>query len=126
MKKTEKQPQKLPVNRIILGDCIEIMNSLPTESVDVVFADPPYNLQLSGELHRPNNSRVDGVEEQWDRFESFAAYDRFTQAWLTAARRVLKPNGTLWVRGLSSIRTGDQAWLRTDEGAGGPPAAADT
>ncbi|MDD9913876.1 MAG: site-specific DNA-methyltransferase [Rhodospirillaceae bacterium] len=82
-----------------MGDCIEILDSLPAESVDVIFADPPYNLQLSGDLHRPNNSRVDGVEEQWDRFDSFAAYDRFTQAWLTAARRVLKPNGTLWVIG---------------------------
>jgi modification methylase len=82
-----------------LGDCTEIINSLPAESIDVIFADPPYNLQLSGDLHRPNNSRVDGVEEQWDRFDSFAAYDRFTHAWLTAARRVLKPNGTLWVIG---------------------------
>lgn len=99
MKKNKKSLQDFPVNRILLGDSIEIMESLPAESVDVVFADPPYNLQLPGELHRPNNSRVDGVEEQWDRFDSFAAYDRFTQAWLTAARRVLKPNGTLWVIG---------------------------
>ena len=99
MKKKQTQLQKLPVNQILLGDCIEILDSLPAESVDVIFADPPYNLQLSGDLHRPNNSRVDGVEEQWDRFDSFAAYDRFTQAWLTAARRVLKPNGTLWVIG---------------------------
>ena len=99
MKRKQKQLQKLPVNQILLGDCVEILDSLPAESVDVVFADPPYNLQLSGDLHRPNNSRVDGVEEQWDRFDSFAAYDRFTQAWLTAARRVLKPNGTLWVIG---------------------------
>jgi len=99
MKRKEKQLQKLPVNRILLGDCVEIMDGLPAESIDVVFADPPYNLQLSGDLHRPNNSRVDGVEEQWDRFDSFAAYDRFTHAWLSAARRVLKPNGTLWVIG---------------------------
>ncbi|MDD9902975.1 MAG: site-specific DNA-methyltransferase [Rhodospirillaceae bacterium] len=99
MKRKQTQLQKLPVNQILLGDCIEILDSLPAESVDVIFADPPYNLQLSGDLHRPNNSRVDGVEEQWDRFDSFAAYDRFTQAWLTAARRVLKPNGTLWVIG---------------------------
>tara|TARA_A100001037_G_scaffold31480_1_gene24814 strand:- start:12 stop:1109 length:1098 start_codon:yes stop_codon:yes gene_type:complete len=99
MKRKKTQLQKLPVNQILLGDCIEILDSLPAESVDVIFADPPYNLQLSGDLHRPNNSRVDGVEEQWDRFDSFAAYDRFTQAWLTAARRVLKPNGTLWVIG---------------------------
>ena len=99
MKSKYKSTEIPTVNRILLGDCIELMDSLPEESVDVVFADPPYNLQLSGELHRPNNSRVDGVAEQWDRFDSFAAYDRFTQAWLTAARRVLKKNGTLWVIG---------------------------
>ncbi|HKF62366.1 MAG TPA: site-specific DNA-methyltransferase [Dongiaceae bacterium] len=86
-------------NRIISGDCIEAMLSLPEGSVDMVFADPPYNLQLEGELHRPNNSRVDGVEEAWDRFDDFASYDRFSQAWLTAARRLLKPEGTLWVIG---------------------------
>ena len=99
MKSKKQTTGILSVNRILLGDCIELMNSLPEESVDVVFADPPYNLQLSGELHRPNNSRVDGVKEQWDRFDSFAAYDRFTQAWLGAARRILKKNGTLWVIG---------------------------
>ena len=86
-------------NRIISGDCIEAMRSLPEGSVDMVFADPPYNLQLEGELHRPNNSRVDGVEEAWDRFDDFASYDRFSEAWLAAARRVLKPEGTLWVIG---------------------------
>src|SRR5262249_12409546 len=86
-------------NHIISGDCIEAMLSLPEGSVDMVFADPPYNLQLEGELHRPNNSRVDGVEEAWDRFDDFASYDRFSQAWLTAARRLLKPEGTLWVIG---------------------------
>src|SRR5215467_5169051 len=87
------------MNRIISGDCIEAMRSLPEASVDMVFADPPYNLQLEGELHRPNNSRVDGVEEAWDRFDDFASYDRFSQAWLTAARHVLKDDGTLWVIG---------------------------
>jgi modification methylase len=87
------------MNRIISGDCIETMQSLPEASVDMVFADPPYNLQLEGELHRPNNSRVDGVEEAWDRFDDFASYDRFSEAWLSAARRVLKPEGTLWVIG---------------------------
>ena len=86
-------------NRIISGDCIEAMGSLPAGSVDMVFADPPYNLQLEGELHRPNNSRVDGVEEAWDRFDDFASYDRFSEAWLAAARRLLKPEGTLWVIG---------------------------
>jgi modification methylase len=86
-------------NRIISGDCIEAMESLPAGSVDMVFADPPYNLQLEGELHRPNHSRVDGVEEAWDRFDDFASYDRFSEAWLAAARRLLKPEGTLWVIG---------------------------
>jgi modification methylase len=86
-------------DRILVGDCIAAMADLPEESVDLVFADPPYNLQLSGELRRPNHSRVDGVEEAWDQFASFAAYDRFTRDWLTAARRVLKPDAGLWVIG---------------------------
>jgi modification methylase len=81
------------------GDCLELMAALPEASVDLVFADPPYNLQLSGELHRPDNSRVDGVEEDWDKFADFAAYDRFTRAWLAAAKRLLKPSGALWVIG---------------------------
>lgn len=89
----------MSVDRVIRGDCIDIMRSLPEASVDMVFADPPYNLQLEGELHRPNHSRVDGVEEEWDRFADFASYDRFSEAWLTAARRVLKRAGTLWVIG---------------------------
>lgn len=84
---------------LLMGDCIEIMQSLPVNSVDLVFADPPYNLQLGGELLRPNNSRVDGVDEDWDRFESFQTYDSFTREWLTAARRALKPDGALWVIG---------------------------
>ena len=84
---------------ILIGDCIEQMNSLPEASIDMVFADPPYNLQLEGELHRPNNSKVDAVNDDWDQFESFAAYDQFSRDWLVAARRVLKPDGTLWVIG---------------------------
>lgn len=90
---------KLPIDQVILGDCIEEMYKLPPESVDVVFADPPYNLQLAQELWRPNLTRVDAVDDDWDQFESFEAYDRFTVAWLTAARRILKRNGTLWVIG---------------------------
>lgn len=89
----------LPVDQVILGDCIEEMSNLPAESVDLVFADPPYNLQLAQELWRPNLTKVDAVDDDWDQFESFAAYDRFTTAWLTAAKRVLKRNGTLWVIG---------------------------
>ena len=84
---------------IVTGDSVEAMGRLPAESVDLVFADPPYNLQLEGELKRPDQSRVDGVEEDWDRFESFATYDAFTRGWLSAAKRVMKPEATLWVIG---------------------------
>lgn len=89
----------LQTETIIEGDCIAAMRSLPTASVDLVFADPPYNLQLAGELHRPNNSRVDAVNDHWDQFASFADYDKFSRAWLTEAQRVLKPHGALWVIG---------------------------
>lgn len=89
----------LPLNQILAGDCIEVMNSLPAGSVDLIFADPPYNLQLKGELLRPDNSLVDAVDDHWDQFSSFAAYDKFTKAWLAAARRLLKPNGAIWVIG---------------------------
>src|SRR5579875_3786094 len=85
--------------RIILGDCIAEMAKLPEKSVDLVFADPPYNLQLGGELLRPDNSKVDAVDDAWDRFDSFQDYDRFTRAWLTECRRVLKPEGALWAIG---------------------------
>ena len=86
-------------DRILTGDCIENLAGLPEASVDLVFADPPYNLQLGGELKRPDESRVDGVVEAWDKFDDLAAYDRFTRAWLKGVRRVLKPTGTLWVIG---------------------------
>ena len=89
----------LPLDQILQGDCVERMNALPAESVDMIFADPPYFLQLEEELLRPNNSRVDGVLESWDQFDGFAAYDAFTKAWLAAAQRLLKPTGTLWVIG---------------------------
>ena len=89
----------LPLNTILPGDCIEAMQGLPDASIDLIFADPPYNLQLKGELHRPDNSRVDAVDDAWDQFASFDAYDRFTAAWLTEARRLLKPNGAIWVIG---------------------------
>jgi modification methylase len=89
----------LPLNTILAGDCSEVMRALPAASVDLVFADPPYNLQLKGDLHRPDNSRVDAVDDDWDRFASFADYDRFTRAWLAAARRLLKPDGAIWVIG---------------------------
>ncbi|WP_187970015.1 site-specific DNA-methyltransferase [Aquibium microcysteis] len=87
------------LDTIIKGDCVAALDRLPERSVDVVFADPPYNLQLEGDLHRPDQSKVDAVDDAWDRFDSFAAYDAFTRAWLLAVRRVLKPNGTIWVIG---------------------------
>ena len=81
------------------GDCIEVLRSLPDASVDMVFADPPYNLQLGGDLLRPDNSKVDAVDDDWDKFSSFAEYDAFTRAWLGECRRVLKPEGSIWVIG---------------------------
>jgi modification methylase len=89
----------LPLNKIVAGDCVQVMNSLPAGSVDLIFADPPYNLQLKGHLHRPDNSLVDAVDDHWDQFASFASYDAFTRDWLAAARRLLKPNGAIWVIG---------------------------
>lgn len=84
---------------IIKGDCVSALEALPSQSVDAIFADPPYNLQLGGSLHRPDQSLVDAVDNDWDQFASFEAYDAFTRAWLLACRRVLKPNGTIWVIG---------------------------
>ena len=84
---------------IIQGDCIEELKKLPDRSVDLVFADPPYNLQLGGDLLRPDNSKVDAVDDEWDQFESFEAYDKFTRAWLAECRRVLKDDGAIWVIG---------------------------
>ncbi|HSE78858.1 MAG TPA: DNA methyltransferase [Alphaproteobacteria bacterium] len=89
----------MALETIIIGDCIEEMARLTPGCVDMVFADPPYNLQLRGELHRPNNTRVDGVAEDWDRIGDFAAYDAFCREWLGAARRLLKRDGTIWVIG---------------------------
>ncbi len=91
--------QPLPLNEILLGDCIANLEKLPPESVDVVFADPPYNLQLEQALTRPDQSLVDAVDDDWDKFASFADYDAFTRAWLLAVRRVMKKNATLWVIG---------------------------
>ncbi len=84
---------------ILVGDCVAEMAKMPAASVDLVFADPPYNLQLQGDLKRPDDSRVDAVDDDWDKFSSFAAYDDFTRAWVTAARRLMKPSATLWVIG---------------------------
>lgn len=89
----------LSPDQILEGDCLTHLLALPSASVDMVFADPPYNLQLRGELHRPDQSKVDAVTDAWDQFDSFAAYDAFTCAWLAEAKRILKPTGTLWVIG---------------------------
>src|SRR5205809_6251083 len=88
-----------PSRSIIVGDCVAEMARLPAASVDLIFADPPYNLQLQGDLKRPDDSKVDAVDDDWDKFSSFSAYDDFTRAWLMAARRVMKPSATIWVIG---------------------------
>ncbi len=89
----------LPLNQILKGDCVEILNSLPESSIDLIFADPPYNLQLQNELYRPNMTKVDAVNDNWDKFASFSDYDKFTREWLVACRRVLRNTGTIWVIG---------------------------
>ncbi len=92
-------PQELPLDQILLGDAAQMLRMLPDASVDCIFADPPYNLQLRGELRRPDDSLVDGVDDDWDKFQDFAAYDAFTRDWLAECRRVLRKDGTLWVIG---------------------------
>jgi modification methylase len=93
------QKTKKSTGSIHVGDCVKIMQGLKAGSVDCIFADPPYNLQLGGDLHRPNNTKVDAVDNDWDQFESIKAYDKFTKQWLGAARDVLKPDGSIWVIG---------------------------
>ncbi|APH55175.1 Adenine-specific methyltransferase [Granulibacter bethesdensis] len=90
---------ELPIDQVLLGDCVQLMQMLPAGSVDCIFADPPYNLQLRGELRRPDESIVDGVDDDWDRFTDYAAYDAFSRAWLTECRRLLRKDGTIWVIG---------------------------
>jgi modification methylase len=91
--------ESTPSSRVLVGDCVAELAKLPRASVDLIFADPPYNLQLAGDLKRPDDSRVDAVDDDWDKFSSFSAYDDFTRAWLTACRHVMKPHATLWVIG---------------------------
>lgn len=98
-KQAEKAPVNLPLGQILSGDCVEAMRGLPDNCIDMIFADPPYNLQLGGDLNRPDGSRVDAVTDDWDQFDSFAVYDKFTREWMTEARRILKPDGALWVIG---------------------------
>ncbi len=97
--KVLKSDVALPLNRILRGDCIEEMRKLPDGSIDMIFADPPYNLQLGGDLARPDGSHVDAVTNDWDKFSSFAVYDKFTREWLTEAHRLLKADGSIWVIG---------------------------
>jgi site-specific DNA-methyltransferase (adenine-specific) len=92
-------PEALPINRILQGDCVQVLDSLPEKSVDLIFADPPYNLQLQKTLYRPNMTQVDAVDDEWDQFDDFATYDAFSRAWLASCRRVLKDTGTIWVIG---------------------------
>lgn len=98
-KAVDPNQYQLPLDQILPGDCVEAMSRLPDKSVDLIFADPPYNMQLGGDLHRPDNSKVDAVTDHWDKFSSFAEYDAFTHKWLTEARRVLKDDGAIWVIG---------------------------
>ena len=92
-------PKILPFNVILQGDCVTEMARLPDKSVDMIFADPPYNLQLGGDLFRPEGGRVDAVDDEWDKFDSLTVYDNFTRDWLEQARRILKDDGTIWVIG---------------------------
>ncbi len=98
-KAAKAQSVALETDRIIEDDCVSAMATLPDASIDMIFADPPYNLQLGGDLFRPEGSMVDAVDDDWDKFDTFGAYDAFTRAWLKEARRILKPNGTIWVIG---------------------------
>ncbi|MFT3978111.1 MAG: site-specific DNA-methyltransferase [Sphingomonas bacterium] len=98
-KRGRAEEATLPLDQILMGDCIASMKALPAKSVDMIFADPPYNLQLGGELFRPDGSHVDAVTDDWDKFDTFAAYDKFTRAWLKEAHRILKDHGTIWVIG---------------------------
>ena len=97
--RTSPRAKILPIDQIIEGDCIAAMAGMPDKSVDMIFADPPYNLQLGGDLFRPEGGRVDAVDDAWDKFESLAAYDDFTRDWLAEARRILKDDGSIWVIG---------------------------
>jgi len=89
----------MELNAIIQGDCVEVLKNFSDNSIDLIFADPPYNMQLENALYRPNNTKVDGVDDEWDKFGSFSEYDDFCTAWLKECRRVLKDTGTIWVIG---------------------------
>jgi site-specific DNA-methyltransferase (adenine-specific) len=99
MSTSHKEINSLPINQVVRGDCIDVLASFPKKSIDIIFADPPYNLQLQQDLYRPNMTKVSAVNDEWDQFADFQAYDVFTKNWLTACQRVLKDNGTIWVIG---------------------------
>ncbi|MEJ7777809.1 MAG: site-specific DNA-methyltransferase [Sphingomicrobium sp.] len=116
-----KAKRELAVDCILHGDCVAEMAKLPDKSVDMIFADPPYNLQLGGDLFRPEGGRVDAVDDDWDKFDSFAVYDDFTRDWLAEARRILKDNGTIWVIGsyhniyrVGSLLQDAEFWILND------------
>lgn len=121
VRKAEAKAFDLPLDQIVMGDCIANMRALPDACIDMVFADPPYNLQLGGDLFRPEGGRVDAVDNDWDKFDSLKAYDEFSRAWLAEARRILKPNGTLWVIGsyhnifrVGSVLQDEGFWILND------------
>ena len=97
--KSVEQNNPLPINKIICGETVEELKKIPSESVDLIFADPPYNLQLEGELQRPDNSTVAAVNDDWDQFSSFTTYDNFCEKWLLELKRIVKPSGSIWVIG---------------------------
>jgi len=116
-----RSKRELPLDQILVGDCIAEMARLPDKSVDMIFADPPYNLQLGGDLFRPEGGRVDAVDDEWDKFESLTAYDNFTREWLEQARRILKDDGTIWVIGsyhniyrVGSLLQDEGFWILND------------
>ena len=121
VRKAQTKAVALPLDQILIGDCIAAMRALPDACVDMVFADPPYNLQLGGDLFRPEGGRVDAVDNEWDKFDSLKTYDEFSRAWLSEARRILKPNGTLWVIGsyhnifrVGSVLQDEGFWILND------------
>jgi modification methylase len=119
--KSDGAKRDFPLDQILVGDCIAEMARLPDKSVDMIFADPPYNLQLGGDLFRPEGGRVDAVDDEWDKFESLTAYDNFTREWLEQARRILKDDGSIWVIGsyhniyrVGSLLQDEGFWILND------------
>jgi modification methylase len=121
VRRQRTEARKLPLDTIVQGDCIAEMARLPDKCVDMIFADPPYNLQLGGDLFRPEGGRVDAVDDEWDKFDSLATYDDFTREWLHEARRILKDDGTIWVIGsyhniyrVGSLLQDAEFWILND------------